>query len=522
MSLPSPTKITAAPAPESYPTSGRTNYTYEEALAEFIDNSISARDLGEQLKVVVRVYIEKNVPVKLSVEDNGIGIPEESIPSVIALGKTIGNGSFNEHGMGLKQAAWWMGDSHAITTTTASAQYIVTFSPLNHETTVSYTDKPAGTKSFTKLEIQIRPGSTFIPQETRACKNLLLQLGARYRRFLHSTTGGQPDLILVYETFSKDEGEPDFTQAKSERVSVVSPFYYRAGNDAPFLDRCKVKADDGSWEIELTLGLAPTEEQHDKLGTPPDARPKKGHPYYVGLDKQGLDLMIKGRVLKFHQLSEIGLVPARHNSFNHVRGEINLLSGFKTQRTKNGLLTDSKNWPDMIARVKRIMENEDPKVKIGRNLLARIDDDDLSDVDEAIYQWRIAKMLKKVENWNPKKEPVNAEVQLGQGIDVRSDIVVGETIWEIKKGESTPHDLMQLVMYLTITGYKTGYLVAQSFKASTPALNEVIKSKLGLNIRLHTHADLNIGSHVTTEELDWLEKGGFSNGWSPNFEGPRS
>jgi len=518
MDLPSPIKVTAALAPESYATSGRTNYTFEEALAEFIDNSISARNPIEQLNVVIKVYIDKNVPVKLSIEDNGLGIPEDSIPCVIALGKTIGNGSFNEHGMGLKQAAWWMGDSHEITTTTANTPYIITFSPLNHETIKRYTEKTQETKSFTKLDIQIRPGSTFIPQEIRASNNLLLQLGARYRRFLHSNTGGQPELILFYETYSKDEGETDFTPAKSERVTAISPFYYKAGSDSPFLNATKVKAEDGSWEIELTLGLAPTEDQHDKLGTPPNSRPKKGHPYYVGLDKQGLDLMIKGRVLKFHQLSEIGLVPARHNSFNHVRGEINLISGFKTQRTKNGLLTDSKNWPDMIARVKCIMENNDAKIKINRNLLVRFDDD-IPDVDEAIYQWRIAKMLKTVVVFNPKKDPVRVEQQLGQGIDVRADIIVGQTIWEIKKGESTPHDLMQLVMYLTITGDKTGYLVAQSFKASTAKLNELIKVKLNLDIILHTHSDLNIGNDVTTTELEWLEKGGFSNEWNPNFTG---
>ena len=517
---PLPRKIKAAPAPESYRTSGKTNYTYEEARAEFIDNSISARTSEAQLKVTVKVYIHDNVAKRIEIRDNGRGIPEEAIESVIALGKTHGQGDFNEHGMGLKQAAWWIGDRHSISTTTNDALNILHFSPLSHETEVTDLDKPTGTASFTEISIDVRDGSTFVPQETRAYKNLILQLGARYRRFLHTPNGEVPaTLLLNYETYSKEGAETDYVLSKTERVFPVFPLYYKAGTDQPYLNKKRVKATDGSWEIELTLGLAPTSEQHDTLGTPTENRPSLGHPYYVGISKQGLDLMIKGRVLQFHQLSEIGLVGQRHNSFNFIRGEINLLSGFKTQRTKNGLMTDTAHWPQMIQKVASIMKGDDPDIKIGRNLLdKKIMDDEVPDVDEIIYQRRIANMLRKVPVMNQNKNDVAVEVQLGQGIDVRADIVVGDTIWEIKKGESGPMDLMQLVMYLTITDLKKGILVAQSFKQTTRTLLLMLNEKLGLQMTLQTHADLNIASQVTADELEWHKNGGFSDNWNPKVE----
>lgn len=517
---PLPRKIKAALAPESYRTSGKTNYNYEEALAEFIDNSISARTSDVQLKVNVKVFIHDNVAKRIEICDNGRGIPEEAIESVIALGKTHGQGDFNEHGMGLKQAAWWIGDRHSITTTTNESPHILQFSPLNHETEVTYIEKPDGMTSFTELSIDIRDGSTFIPQETRAYRNLILQLGARYRRFLHTPNGSVPALLLLnYETYSKEGNEAEFILSRSERVLPVFPQYYKAGQDQPYLNKKRVKAGDGSWEIELTLGLAPTNEQHDTLGTPTENRPTLGHPYYVGISKQGLDLMIKGRVLQFHQLSEIGLVGQRHNSFNLIRGEINLLSGFKTQRTKNGLMTDSAHWPQMIQKVASIMKGDDPEIKIGRNLLEKkLTDDEVPDIDEIIYQRRIANMLRRVPVMNHAKHDVNVEVQLGQGIDVRADIVVGDTIWEIKKGESGPMDLMQLVMYLTITGQKKGILVAQSFKQTTRSLLTMLNEKLNLQLMLQTHADLSIASQVTPEELEWHKNGGFSNKWNPKVE----
>jgi hypothetical protein len=79
-------------------------------------------------------------------------------------------------------------------------------------------------------------------------------------------------------------------------------------------------------------------------------------------------------------------------------------------------------------------------------------------------------------------------------------------------------DLMQLVMYLTITDLKKGILVAQSFKQTTRTLLVMINKKLGLQVTLQTHSDLNIASQVTVDELEWHKNGGFSDNWNPKVE----
>lgn len=85
------------------------NQTYEMSalLAEFIDNSNSARRTPDQLvQVNLRVYKDDETgQLVLSVTDNASGIPDTSLGLIIGRGNSIGGGVNNEHGVGLKNAA---------------------------------------------------------------------------------------------------------------------------------------------------------------------------------------------------------------------------------------------------------------------------------------------------------------------------------------------------------------------------------------------------------------------------------
>lgn len=85
------------------------NQTYEMSalLAEFIDNSNSARRTPDQLvQVNLRVYKDDETDqLVLSVTDNASGIPDTSLGLIIGRGNSIGGGVNNEHGVGLKNAA---------------------------------------------------------------------------------------------------------------------------------------------------------------------------------------------------------------------------------------------------------------------------------------------------------------------------------------------------------------------------------------------------------------------------------
>ena len=58
-------------------------------------------------------------------------------------------------------------------------------------------------------------------------------------------------------------------------------------------------------------------------------KPHPHNPYFVSLKKQGIDLIKDDRVIKLHQLHQIGLVNNPHPSYNLVRGELDLKEGFR-------------------------------------------------------------------------------------------------------------------------------------------------------------------------------------------------
>lgn len=512
-------KIQALDSDDAYETSGLTNYQLDEVLSEFIDNSISASN-GPSVSVSIKVLIEGETAKQMIIEDNGKGIAEEDIPKVIALGKKNPHGgAFNEHGMGLKQAAWFLGNKHTIETTKAGIQHVLAFSPLKRETSLRREKKDDPNVSFTRITIDLNQEKRAVPVTEKATKTLIQYLGARYRWFLEPNKEGQKRLTLTYEMLQRSNSDDPYASTLFA-VNPVKPLYFKGGTIEPYLYKRKLESP-GKWAIELTAGLAPASEyQWDLIGIQPELRPKKGHPYYICQANQGLDVMIKGRVLLFNQLSEaeVKIVDSRHNRFNLVRGEINLLSGFKTQRTKNGIVAES-NWKEMIQRVKTILTDQDPEFKVGRDLLGQGADDDYTDVDEEIYHNRVAEMLKTIKAMNPNKSDVKVLQQVGEGFDLIADIIVGDEIWEIKKAASPPIDVMQLVMYLTITGKKKGFLVSESFNDSAKALIPVLKEKYGLDITLYTHKDLNINRPASVDEVRWQEAGGLNKNYSatPTF-----
>jgi len=508
-------KIQAEDSDDAYETSGLTNYQLDEVLSEFVDNSISASN-GPQVAVTFKVYIDGETAMKIVIEDNGKGIAEEEIPKVIALGKkNPDGGAFNEHGMGLKQAAWFLGNKHTIETTKAGIPHILAFSPLKRETSLRYEPKPDSSISFTRITIDLNQEKRAVPVTEKATRTLIQYLGARYRWFLEPNKEGLKRLTLTYDMLQRSREDEPYTSVLFA-VNPVKPIYFKGGNIEPYLYKRKVESP-GKWAIELTAGLAPSNDyQWDQIGIPPELRAKKGQPYYICQANQGLDIMIKGRVLLFNQISEadVKIVDSRHNRFNLVRGEINLISGFKTQRTKNGVVAES-NWKEMIQRVKTILTDQDPEFKIGRDLLGQSTDDDYTDVDEEIYHKRVADILKTIKMMNPAKADVKVLQQVGEGFDLIADIIVGDDIWEIKKAASPPIDVMQLAMYLTITGKKKGFLVSESFNESAKALIPLLKSKYDLEITLYTHKDLNINRPTTIDETRWQEAGGLNRNYTP-------
>lgn len=84
--------------------SQRQDYTPEEALAEFIDNSYSAR-VGGNVHVKISIFKSENDRFTLRIDDDAAGIAVDSLAQVLSYGLSFGKGNNNEHGAGMKQAS---------------------------------------------------------------------------------------------------------------------------------------------------------------------------------------------------------------------------------------------------------------------------------------------------------------------------------------------------------------------------------------------------------------------------------
>ena len=84
--------------------SQRQDYTPEEALAEFIDNSYSAR-VEESVHVHISIFKNEDGRYTLRIDDDASGIAAGSLAQVLSYGLSVGKGNNNEHGAGMKQAS---------------------------------------------------------------------------------------------------------------------------------------------------------------------------------------------------------------------------------------------------------------------------------------------------------------------------------------------------------------------------------------------------------------------------------
>ncbi|MFF2876155.1 hypothetical protein ACFVR2_07530 [Gottfriedia sp. NPDC057991] len=130
-------------------------------------------------------------------------------------------------------------------------------------------------------------------------------------------------------------------------VRENKPIYFHPDlrRNKPLIEKKKFKG--VGWIAEFTFGYAPTDEEYQEMGID---KPKQYDPYNVSLQKQGFDIIQHDRVINFAQLSELDLVPTKHNKYNYIRGEIDLIKGFNTSINKNFIMQDA-HFKDLLNQI---------------------------------------------------------------------------------------------------------------------------------------------------------------------------
>lgn len=456
---------------------GNNIYDFVDLISEFIDNSIAAkledRILVVEIVIALSRYDERNS--YLSIRDNASGISKEFLGKALSPGATSGGKTLNEHGLGMKQAIAALGKLDYLRTKTKNDDKSIQinelkFGPINAE--LVEVDFEHGT------EIKVSNINSIVPiASQKYTQNIVGFLGARYRRYLRDDN---PKMKLSIEIRNIDSDSIENRWV----IKGVNPVYFHSNyrRNEPMINKKEIKGK--NWKARLTFGYAPNDKQYEELNLEP---PKNYMPYKVSINKQGLDIINNDRVIKFHQLSEIGIVSTRHNKFNYVRGEIDLITGFTTAITKNNVIIDN-NFNELIGKIKELLDKKGYLEK--KNYPDEIPESLLRDRLKRFFQ--SSKMFKK--NNVQTEYPIEG---LGGFMDILAD---GEP-WELKINDADGLDVYQLFAYMDMGGFDKGYLVAKSFKTGAESAANFINKNHNKTIELIERSEFPINMPPTEEEL---------------------
>lgn len=485
---------------------GKQEMDFYQVLGELIDNSISAsgKDAdGDLLPFTIEITLERlGAKTKVKVADQGIGMNiDELTRHVFSLGgKGRSEGPLNEHGFGLKNALCMLTEGNKlpwkIETRDANAIkqgiiYLIS-GPFSSNMKVELGDENGwneglrhatgvrGTKVygettflfFTTLYSHVRGRRpiTFEPYIER----LIEHLGVMYRGFLSNPHN---KVWLRWRNLGNNENNPNSnTEWEEFRIKPIEIPYDVGGYQQTEII---VDGPDGKAKAIFIRGNLDTEKIKDiSLGKP---YPLKI--YYQGnIPTQGIDIVVRGRILKGSQLPEIWSEVPRHNNFNKFVGEIKLDDAkFRTVNNKISLDPHNLYWIHLLEKL------NDEEYKPQKVTGTKIERD-------------LAKKLKTMLEGHHTGSTVQLNRPIWGGVGVEVDIYhelsTGEIhIYELKAGTASPIDVYQLLMYWDGTvkdegkSPKLGRLVAKEIPANVKNIsNEINKRKDSLENPYHLEA----------------------------------
>jgi hypothetical protein len=478
--------VTVEPSDNIFTELGFNTYDYKDVVSELIDNAIAKRRDDAKLIVTIEIYVDQdNRPIEFIIHDNAKGIPQETLGAAISPAAITQINSLNEHGLGMKQAVAALGRLKYLATKTMGendARVIAKFAFGDLPTQHGAFDGPSGTEiCINQLKAIVSANPTVIT------RNLGPDLGARYRRFLnpeHKTM----DLSIAI----KRVGTGDTLYFWE--IEEVAPIYFHPGTakNKPVIMAEEISGT--GWKAKLTFGYAPKDAgEYKQLGL---EVPKKTHPYDVALSHQGLDIILHDRVVLFHQLYELGIIEARHNDYNTIRGEIDLIEGFSTAITKNTVIQDD-HFKECIQTIKEVLKG-DKEIKGAKKKYLEIKTYP-EQIPEDLLRDRLAVWL--ANNPVQPRKDIKPEFSVG-GLDGHVDILADNEAWELKIDQASALDVYQLFMYMDVGKFEKGFLVAKSFTPGAGFAAEFVSKNHAKKLVLATLDKFPINQPPTQEERD--------------------
>lgn len=430
-----PADIDTTPEDRFYTELGRQDLTFEQTLAELIDNSISAGSKN----IEVHIFGD-NDKVRLIIGDDGSGISiSDLVNRVLRMGAPPTNpGSMNEHGFGLKNSiARLTGgkeDFKLLTKDPTDKKLYIIRGPLSSRMKVDLPNKSeekvwdsnitklnldTGTRVYaetnliflnTTLHKLYERGPRPTKLEQKQIDSLKEHLGVFYRPWLDSSH-------KIFIKWAQGNGTLNIEEVKA------LPIPYKR---EPAPNRISISVNGKECDVYYRVG------ELDR-----DLSAKSGFRiYYQGNQRtQGIDVIFRKRVILPHLLTELfGL--ARHNSLNSFIGDLTVEDPlFSTFNNKTGL---DQNNPFVAKLLEELITRYMP-----------------SQASSGAYDLRESQLRKQIASTLEKTTPNSSAQQnapiwsrIGVSVDIIHQLQNGdEILYEIKDEEIKPLDLYQVVMY---------------------------------------------------------------------------
>ena len=415
----------------------RQNIDFHQAVAELVDNAISAR---AQAYFTVEILLHRDGDnVEVTVADDGKGITRTDLQKrVLKLG---GRGSelgiLNEHGFGLKNSLCLLtGNKRSFTILTA--------------------DEEIADKGIQWLiDGPFRPDmNAKLSQDGRWSKDLMRCKGKTGTRIIASTT-----LDYVRTTYQRATRIETLSARLAEHFGV----FYRHWLAGDPRNQIWIRWKDGTtdWQDLLVPPIKmPLSDENQSYTINVEVEGVKAHAIYIfgQLDEvktkgdhspypldiyykhnertQGVDVVVHDKVILVHQLEELWPDQIRRRERNYFLGEL-ILKGdeFSTINNKTGLDPHNPFWIRVKEQLNERTELLPPGYTTGR--------------EEAAICDSLVDLLQKFTTGSHAQR--NYPVWAGTG--VKADIVHegSENSWlevyEVKDDKAGPQDVYQLIMY---------------------------------------------------------------------------
>jgi len=451
---------------------GKQDMQFHHALAEIIDNSISAKIDDEDyfskssipdqnFRVIVRINEIDAETVEVIVADSGSGISLSGLENeVFNIGRrTSKDGILNNHGMGLKNALAVLRreeDRNQFKIVTRQrddpnledSEYWKIEGQLQTEMDITRTDQNEwmeGAQALDELDsgtrVHFRTSRDMVNSSYRKAEKfktimdaLREHLGVIYRHYISRE---ENKLILRWED-SEGDGE-------SKAVEAIWPVF-KDGTDADGRDwfeedEINIKHEDQTYSVTYRRGIVDWEETRVEYGSEADERGSPFRIYYRNNQvTQGVDIVFFGRTLNTGLMVDIwdgsGISENKpkttHNRFNDFVGEL-VIDDPKFSTTNNKMGIDQKS--ELWLRLKNKLNNEQkyhPRAHGKKE-------------QELDIRTRIKQ---EIEGYEPIEKAVAPKSwENGVEVDIYAKAEGGDYVYEVKRGKIDPLAVYQLIMY---------------------------------------------------------------------------